>query len=85
MSADTPNDILRRAHAAHVRSHEAHDRARATHRRAAELHYRAAEFQEEHALAERELGRTKTAEKMEAAADRARSRARAETIRAEQH
>jgi hypothetical protein len=83
VSAHIRSEALRRVRAAHVRSEEAHDRARATHRRAAELHHRAAEFQQLHASAERELGRIDKAEKMEAAAERARARARAESIRAE--
>ena len=74
---------LKRAREAHARSQAAHELARNTHRRAAELHYQAAHFQEEHAAAERELGHPEKAEKMEAAARRARDRARAEHLRAE--
>jgi hypothetical protein len=76
-------DRLKRAREARVRSRAAHEQARSTHRRAAELHHRAADFQEEHAAAERELGHPDKAEKMEAAARRARDRARAEHLRAE--
>src|SRR5262249_52288598 len=77
------DDALKRAHAARERSRAAHEAAKNTHRRAADLHYRAAHFQEEHAAAERELGHAGKAEKMEAAARRARDRARAEHLRAE--
>jgi hypothetical protein len=77
------DDPLIRARAARERSQAAHEVAKSTHRRAAELHYRAARFQEEHAAAERELGHADKAEKMEAAARRARDRARAEHLRAE--
>lgn len=76
---------LKRARDAHARSQAAHELARTTHRRAAELHHRAAQFQEEHAAAERQLGHPEKAEKMEAAARRARDRARAEHLRAELH
>lgn len=76
-------EALRRIRAARERSHAAHELARSTHRRAAELHYRAAGFQEEHAALERELGNAGKAERMEAAARRARDRARTEHLRAE--
>jgi hypothetical protein len=77
------DEHLRRAHEAGARSQAAHELARSTHRRAAALHNRAARFQEQHAAAERELGHPEKAEKMEAAARRARDRARAEHLRAE--
>lgn len=82
MSGDN-EDRLKRARGAHVRSQAAHEQARSTHRRAAELHHRAADFREEHAAAERTLGHPEKAEQMEAAARRARDRARAEHLRAE--
>lgn len=82
MSGDI-EEPLSRARQARARSLAAHEQARSTHERAAELHDRAARFQELHAAAERELGHSEKAEKMEAAARRARDRARAEHLRAE--
>lgn len=79
------DERLKRAREAQARSQAAHELARNTHRRAAVLHFQAARFQEAHAAAERELGHPEKAEKMEAAARRARDRARAEHLRAELH